>query len=262
MSLLRKARPLPAGSTVVVTGAASGLGRSLAMTYHRAGHRVVLLDRDGDGLDRLAASLGDRDVTEVVDLAAADVLPILQAVLRRGRDVELLVACAGLDGGATSVGEPGNVAGTARVLGVNTLGAIACIDAAVAHFRQRGGGRLAVIGSLAALRGLPGNGYAGYCASKAAVRAYIQALQAELVRNGEAGRISATLVLPGHFRSPMTDPGDRFVIPLERVTADVIRGVEQRARVHVASGPVWRVQAALLPLAPLRVIAGVRTGSA
>jgi NAD(P)-dependent dehydrogenase (short-subunit alcohol dehydrogenase family) len=254
---------LPVGSWVVVTGAASGLGRSLAVAYARAGHPVALVDRDTAGLERVAAELGGGDRVRVrpVDLLdAAGTSAVLERLLAEIGCTGLVVACAGVDGPATSVGEPGNAAATARVIGVNTTGTIACVDAAVARLRQQGHGRVAVIASVAALRGLPGNGYAAYCASKAGIRAYVQSLQAELVRDGLADRISATLVLPGHFRSPMTNPADAFVIPLERITADVVRAVAARRREHVATGVVWRVQAALLRHAPLWAVARLRTG--
>ncbi|MGF1664060.1 MAG: SDR family NAD(P)-dependent oxidoreductase [Kineosporiaceae bacterium] len=252
------------GSWIVVTGAASGLGRSLARAYARRGHRVALIDRNGDGLRETAAALPDGTDVEcrVVDLAETHAAAgAVNALLAELDDVEVLLAVAGLDGPRTSVGEAGNVAATERVVRVNTLGAVACVDPAVAHFRRRGAGRLGVVGSVAGLRGLPGNGYAAYSASKAGIRAYVQSLQAELIRDGLSRRVSATLVLPGHFRSPMTDPNDKAVIPLERVTRDVVRAVDARRREVVVSGPMWWLQAAALRVAPVGIVARLDMGA-
>lgn len=58
------------GVTALITGAASGIGRATAETFHREGARTILVDVDGDPLTALASELGDRATAHVVDLAA------------------------------------------------------------------------------------------------------------------------------------------------------------------------------------------------
>jgi NAD(P)-dependent dehydrogenase (short-subunit alcohol dehydrogenase family) len=86
-----------------------------------------------------------------------------------------------------------------------------------------------VIASVAAYRGLPYS--PGYCASKAGVRAYAEALRPRLARYG----VGVTVVCPGFFSSPMTDRWDGptpFLLSGERAARRVKRGIDRgRSRI-------------------------------
>jgi short-subunit dehydrogenase len=90
----------------------------------------------------------------------------------------------------------------------------------------RGGGQIAVVSSVAGLRGLPYS--PAYSASKAGVRAYGEALRALLRTSG----IAVTVVVPGFFDTPMTDRfmGDKpFMMTLDETVKRVRRGLDRRS---------------------------------
>jgi short-subunit dehydrogenase len=217
---------------VVITGASSGLGAALAVAY--AGPQVAL------GLvarrrERLAATeaacraAGARVESAAIDVADADALGAWLGEFDRAYPVELLIANAGTSGGPDpdSAGEP--AATTLRQIEVNLIGAVNTIAPLAPRLCARGRGRIAAIASVAALRGLPYS--PGYCASKAGLRAYAEALRPRLARHG----IGVTVVCPGFFASPMTDRWDGptpFLLSGERAARRIKRGIDRgRARV-------------------------------
>lgn len=110
---------------------------------------------------------------------------------------------------------------------MNLLGAINTIEPLLPKFCLREHGRIAVVASIAAYRGLPYS--PGYCASKAGLRAYAEGLRPRLEPRG----IGVTIVCPGFFDSPMTD---RFEGPTPlRLSVDdaariIKRGIDRGRR--------------------------------
>jgi short-subunit dehydrogenase len=217
---------------VVITGASSGLGAALARMYAEPAVVLGLIGRD---LQRLSATAeACRALGAAVEIGAIDVAdgPALEAWLGgfdAAHPVDLLVANAGISAGPDpdTAGEPASV--TLRQLDVNLVGAVQTIAPLVPHMCARGRGRIAVIASVAAYRGLPYS--PGYCASKAGVRAYAEALRPRLARYG----VGVTVVCPGFFSSPMTDRWDGptpFLLSGERAARRVKRGIDRgRSRI-------------------------------
>ena len=215
---------------VVITGASSGLGAALALLYAGPGVAMGLLGRDSERLAASAAACSAAGAT--VDSAAIDVAdgPALGAWLEafdNAHPVELLVANAGTSAGPDpgSAGEP--LAVTQRQLGTNLLGAVHAIAPLVPRLCARGRGRIVAVASIAAFRGLPYS--PGYCASKAGLRAYAEALRSQLVSYG----VGVTVVCPGFFSSPMTDRWEGstpFLVSGERAARRIKHGIDRGAR--------------------------------
>jgi len=215
---------------VVITGASSGLGAALALLYAGPGVAMGLVGRNPERLAASAAAC--RAAGATVDSAAIDVADgaALAAWLEsfdHAYPVELLIANAGTSAGPDpdTPGEP--LAVTERQLGTNLLGAVHTIAPLVPRLCARGHGRIVAIASVAAFRGLPYS--PGYCASKAGLRAYAEALRPQLVAYG----VGVTVVCPGFFSSPMTDhwEGSRpFLVSGERAARRVKRGIDRGAR--------------------------------
>lgn len=217
---------------VVITGASSGLGAALAAAY--AGPQVVLglIARNRERLELTEA--GCRAAGAVVESAAIDVADgdAMTAWLERfdrAYPVELLIANAGISAGPDpdSPGEPAAL--TLRQIDVNLRGAVHAIAPLVPLLCARGRGRIAAIASVAAYRGLPNS--PGYCASKAGLRAYAEALRPRLARHG----VGVTVVCPGFFASPMTERWDGptpFLASGESAARRIKRGIDRgRSRV-------------------------------
>ena len=215
---------------VLITGASSGLGAALAFAYAGPGVALGLVGRNEERLAATAAAC--RAAAAMVDSAAIDVAdgPALGAWLvafDRSYPVELLIANAGISAGPDpdSPGEP--LAVTEPQIATNLLGAVNTIAPLVQAMCERGRGRIAVIASVAAFRGLPYS--PGYCASKAGLRAYGEALRPRLAPHG----VGVTVVCPGFFASPMTDRWEGptpFLVRGDRATRRIKRGIDRGAR--------------------------------
>lgn len=189
-----------ANTTAIITGASSGIGRSLSIALAARGTRVGVIARRKELLDTLVAQI--RASGGTVDAATADVADrhALQSGIRYLCDklgpADLLIANAGI--ALPSQVGPHHVSAVRTMVDANFLGVVHAFDAVLDSMLQRGKGHLVAISSLAAYKGLPGS--AGYSASKAAVNAYCEGLRIELKARG----IAVTCVCPGFVDTAMT----------------------------------------------------------
>ncbi|HVC55812.1 MAG TPA: SDR family NAD(P)-dependent oxidoreductase [Stellaceae bacterium] len=217
---------------VVITGASSGLGAALALSYAGPQTALGLVARNRERLAQTAAACEAAGAS--VASAAIDVVdgPGLAAWLEefdRAHPVELVIANAGISAGVEpdSAGEP--AATTLRQIEVNLLGAIHTIAPLVPLLCARGRGRIVAIASIAAFRGLPYS--PGYSASKAGLRTYAEALRPLVAPHG----VGVTVVCPGFFASPMTDRWEGptpFLASGDKAARRIKRGIDRgRARI-------------------------------
>jgi len=208
------------GRTALVTGAARGLGRAIALALAEAGANVALGLRDvarGDGPADEIRALGRRAFPVQMDVTQADqVRAAIAATVVELGSLDLLVNNAG--GGAGHVpAEEVPVDEFQRTLAVNLEGTFHACQAAFVPMRDRRFGRIVNVSSQAALVALPGE--AAYCAAKAAVSHLTRCLAVEWGRHG----INVNAVAPTFIRTPgtepaLTDPGFRAEVQ-ERIAA-------------------------------------------
>jgi short-subunit dehydrogenase len=197
-----------ANQVAVVTGASSGIGWALARALAAEGARVGLIARRRDQLDALAgeiAAAGGNAAVAAADVGDRDqVRAAVEEVRGRLGPVDLLVANAGV--GAPTLLDPMNVGDVEKMMRVNVLGVVYAVEAVLPEMLRRGRGHLAAVSSLAAYKGLPGE--SGYCATKAAVNAFLEGLRIQLRGRG----VAVTTICPGFVKTPMTDIND-FQMP-------------------------------------------------
>lgn len=218
------------GGTVVVTGAASGIGRAVAQLLADAGVATLLIDRNANELEATAAGLRAAHPAVEVRAAAADVTDAA-AIAGLLDDASIgavggLAHCAGvLATGPLLDADPGDVLETIRV---NAVGSLVMMQAVGRRLRVGGsGGSMVVVGSNAGDTARIGIG--AYGASKAAAHQLAHNLGLELA----ADQIRVNVVAPGSTDTPMqlathADPavaieGDlvrhRLGIPLGRIAS-------------------------------------------
>ena len=185
------------GRTAVVTGAAGGIGRAIAVSLARRGCHLALADIDDAALARTAAAIAgnhaqdkiriSRHHLDVSDRAAVSALPT-QVTAEHGR-VDVLVNNAGVAVGGTFL----EVAESDFdwLFGINFWGVVQTTRAFLPLLQKSEEARLVNISSLYGLIAPPGQ--TAYCASKFAVRGFSESLRHELAGT----RIGVTVVHPG-----------------------------------------------------------------
>jgi len=186
------------GRVALVTGAASGIGRAVALRLAAEGCRVGVVDLNLEGAVATAADLGDRGCALQADVSS---LPAVRAaVVAAERDlgpIAVLVCCAGWDVVQPFVESAEET--WDRVIAVNLRGTIACTRAVLDGMIERKGGSIVNISSDAGRVG--SSGEVVYSGAKAGIIGFSKAVAREVARHG----IRVNVVCPGPTDTPMMD---------------------------------------------------------
>jgi len=194
--------------SILITGASSGIGEALALEYAAAGVRLALGGRSENRLSRVADACRAKAATvDPIALDVADEHAMRQWVERVDNQapLDLVIANAGISGGTSGGGEAD--AQARRIFDINITGVLNTVLPVIPSMQNRGGGQIAIMSSAASFRGFPGA--PAYSASKAAVRAYGEALRGSLRDDG----IKVSVICPGFVRSRITRV-NKFKMPL------------------------------------------------
>ncbi|MER2520845.1 MAG: SDR family NAD(P)-dependent oxidoreductase [Bdellovibrionales bacterium] len=193
---------------ILITGASSGIGASLAELYAKPN---VTLSLHGRNAERLAsiADKARRQGAEVAphagDVTNANNLAEWIVARHSALPLDLVIANAGISAGAGK-----NAFETATqsraVFATNLDGVLNTVYPVIPLMIARKQGQLALVSSVASFRGFPGS--ASYCASKSAIRALGESWRCDLQRYG----IAVNVVCPGFIRTPMTE-GNPYPMP-------------------------------------------------
>lgn len=242
---------------LVITGASRGLGAALARHWAAPGVDLALIGRDGATLTAVAADCAARGASTrvaVLDVRDAEAMAARLSAWDDERPLDLVVANAGVTAGTRPDGGFEGPVAAARVLAVNLQGALNLVEPLLPRLAARGAGRIVLIASVAAFRGLPDS--PAYCASKAGLWGYGESLRALLGPRG----VGVTNVAPGFFESAMSDrfvARQPFKLSAEAVAARVARAVARgqgRCIVPRRMGYVLRGLELLPPWAVDRVV--------
>jgi 3-oxoacyl-[acyl-carrier protein] reductase len=167
------------GRSVVVTGAARGVGRALAGAFARSGAAVFMIDADSDELESAAADVGGVGLTADVASTEAVEAVVTRVVEESGR-LDVLVNNAGIlrDGVSWKLTD----ADWQSVLDVHLGGTFRFTRAVTPHMRSQGSGRIVNVTSYTGLHGNPGQ--ANYAAAKAGIIGFTKTTAKELARFG------------------------------------------------------------------------------
>ena len=177
-------------TVALVTGGSKGIGFAIAKALAASGASVVITGRDRKDLDRAQAELGARVFAVAADVRQpAEVQAAVRDAADRFGGLDLLVNNAGV--GLFKNTADMSLAEWQTVIDTNLTGVFYYCHAAIPHLRQRGGGWIVNISSLAGKN--PFAGGAAYCASKAGLNAFSEALMQEV----RYDNIRVSYVMPG-----------------------------------------------------------------
>jgi NADP-dependent 3-hydroxy acid dehydrogenase YdfG len=202
----RAQRPL-AGQTIVITGAASGIGRALAKRMSEHGSPVAIVDQDIEGLEETAASVGTPVLAERLDV--------------RDRQAQLAFAAKVAEWTPAPIGAVFNNAGVAVAStvaaasieddewlhSINFEGVVHGVRAFLPIMIGQGSGAIVNTSSVFGLAGIPTQ--SAYCASKFAVRGFTESLRHELVGTG----VRAITIHPGGVKTNIARSGRMHTDP-------------------------------------------------
>lgn len=193
---------------ILITGASSGIGAALAEAYAAPDSRLVLIGRDDQRLETVAQSCEEKGATVIralTDVRNRDSLSISLQEWDRVHPFDLVIANAGISGGIGASGGEG-AQQVRDIFSINIDGALNTILPLIPRMKERGRGQIALMSSLAGFRGMPQA--PAYCASKATLRVYGEALRGELAPFG----VKVNVICPGFVRSRITD-ANGFYMP-------------------------------------------------
>lgn len=218
--------------SVLITGASSGIGASLAEAYAGNGVRLAISGRDRGRLQAVADAC--RGLGATVDAALIDVTDrgaMADWIARAdaAAPLDLVIANAGISAGRGRGHGVESAEQTEAILAVNLGGVLNTVFPAIPLMRARRRGQIAIMGSLAGFRGYPGA--PAYAVSKAAVRVWGEALRGALHHDG----ITVSVICPGFVRTRLT-AANRFPMPMlmeaDRAARIIRRGLTgRRARI-------------------------------
>jgi NAD(P)-dependent dehydrogenase (short-subunit alcohol dehydrogenase family) len=204
------------GKSIIVTGAASGIGRASAILFAAEGGRVLAADRSPqihETVETIRKSGGAAHGMEMDAGHEADVRKMVAEALRLHDGLDVLFANAGISGGMPSLFEQ-TEADWKTVLQVNLIGPMLAIQAAAPEMIKRGGGAIVCTASVAGLRS--GAGSPAYSASKAGVISLVSLAANQLAGTG----VRVNGICPGLIETGMTR--EIFTRAAERGTTDRI----------------------------------------
>jgi len=208
--------------SVLITGATGGIGAALAAAYARPGRKLFLQGRREERLRELARECERRGAEVAAKPLDLLHMPALLAWLEAiAPHVDLAIVNAGV---TSNVRAGEGWPEIDRLLQVNVRAALATAALLAEAMRQRRRGQIALMSSIAGYFGLPLT--PAYSASKAALKAYGEALRGALADDG----VEVNVVMPGFVRTPMSDqfPGPkRFMLSPEDAAARIVRGLER-----------------------------------
>ena len=193
--------------TIWITGASSGIGKSLALKFAQEGWKVAVSARRENLLDEISKS-NENIIAFPLDVTDNEKCKsVFSQVKEKLGEVDISVFCTGIHDPKSE--KTLNLEKVRKIMEVNFFGTVNSINAVYEYYKNKKSGQISIVSSVAGYRGLPAAG--AYCASKSALSSFAESLYFDLKRSN----VRVSLVSPGFIKTPMTDQND-FPMPFIR----------------------------------------------
>lgn len=222
-------------NSIIITGATSGLGRSLAVKFISAGWRIGAAGRNVKALEELKSLAPERIVIKQIDVCKSDAPEKFNELVKELGGIDIYLHCPGILIDNKCLNPDNEV----RMIDTNATGFARMISAAFRYFGGNGiKGRIVAISSIAGCRGL--GDLPAYSASKAFAQSYLEALR----QYADKLRLPVRIVdiRPGWTRTPLLEDNRKYLLEMssEKVT-DIIFKAALHAKRAVTVGLRWKV---------------------
>jgi short-subunit dehydrogenase len=206
---------------IIITGASSGLGADLAVSYAAKNNNLLLIARNEKRLNLVAKKCQDSGANvfaKICDVKEEKKLEKILLEFDKKHNTDLIFANAGISAG-TSGGDE-NIEQVKNIFNVNITGAINSIYPLIPEFKKRKSGQIAILSSMAGFKALPSA--PAYSASKACVRYLGDGLRGDLKKHG----VNVSIICPGYINTPMTKV-NKFPMPFLMSTEKAIKIIKK-----------------------------------
>ncbi len=228
------------GKTFWITGAASGMGRTVALQLAKYASLIIISDRDQTGLEKTSdevSAMGARVRAVILDMSDSDAIRNeAKKILAEGISIDGLYQFAGISQRSLVVETP--LENDRRIMEINFFGTVALAKAILPHMIANGGGQIAVTSSLVGKFGFPYR--SAYSASKHALHGFFESLLAE----NSKFNIKVSILIPGRVQTNISkfaidkegkeygkmDPGQANGITPERAAIRILRGLHKEKK--------------------------------
>ena len=226
--------------TIWMTGAASGIGKALAIEYAKKKATVILSDRDKENLKKVVdqcESIGAKGIYAPFDLSKhEEIQKTVDGILKEYPKIDILISNGGISQRSYAIETPVDI--DRKILEINFFGAITLTKALLPSLISSGGGNIAVTSSMTGKFGFPLR--TAYCASKHAVQGFYEALRAELYDKN----IKVTIISPGRVYTNISknaidkdgkqhgvlDPGQAKGISAEKCARKIVSAIKRNKK--------------------------------
>lgn len=241
---------------ILITGASSGLGYTMARMFAEQGRNLALCARRVERLEELREEIAKINPDVKVFVRSLDVndhdqvFDVFKAFEQDLGHIDRVIVNAGMGKGAPL--GTGYFHANKQTATTNFVSAIAQCEAALELFRAQNYGHLVTISSLSAARGLPG-AVTVYAATKAALTSLSEGIRIDLLNTP----IKVTTIHPGYIRSEINEKVKKvpFIVDTETGCRAIVKAIEKEgANYYVPSWP-WAVMWRIMKMMPLSLLA-------
>lgn len=228
------------GKTFWITGAASGMGKSVAEALAKYNTQIIISDRDEEGLKATAAEIeknGGAHSIEVLDMSDSEAITATaKKVIAGGYKISGLYQFAGISQRSLLAETP--IENDRKIMEINFFGVVALAKAVLPHMIENGGGQFAAASSLVGKFGFPYR--SAYSASKHALHGFFETLLAENYKHN----IHVSMLIGGRIQTNISkfainkdgnehgkmDPGQANGITPEKAAQQILKGLKKNKR--------------------------------
>ena len=212
---------------IIITGASSGIGRSLAIEYSKQSRNILLIGRDKTRLSETLKLCNKQCnvLTEIINVKDTKSITKLINNFDKNSPIDLLIANAGISAGTGTKGE--GIDQLKEIYDINIYGVINSIYPAIERMTIRQKGQIVIMSSMSAFTPIPSA--PAYSSSKQCISFLGLALRENLRKNN----IKLSIIYPGFIRTPMTDKNKfkmPFLMPVEKAAEKIIKEISKNKK--------------------------------